>query len=58
MHKEITRAEPQRGAGQWNLSGNAEKLLVICSLKSSVTTIRMLGCSFCSGAIEEVGVAH
>lgn len=27
MHKEITRAEPQRGAGQWNPLGMAEKLV-------------------------------
>lgn len=26
MHKEITRSEPQRGAGQWNPSGNGREV--------------------------------
>lgn len=38
--------------------GTAEKLLVTSSLQSSVTTIRTPGCSFCAGAVEEVGVAY
>lgn len=33
--------------------GTAEKLPVICSLKSSVTAIRTLGRPLCSGAIVE-----